>query len=260
MPSGLCQSLMLEFGIVNILFNNPLRAVALLMAIGVALIVPSLMAQSKRKSLLNSDPEVVYLEEVFEKELKLKVLKAAPVFANKDAGAKLGTLVAGQEAEVVAITDKAYRVRGKGKNGGLAGWVGTWAFEMPAEDFEKNMKAFYKRQMKVNKLIEEGMVVLGMTMREVGLVLGEPTKTSIRQTADGQVGRWEFIVMEEIRNYATHVDPHTGQTYRTLVSVTQQEKEKTVVEFKDSHAVAIEESTNKHGNVRVILPRVVCHW
>ena len=40
------------------------------------------LAQDKRKSLLNSDAQVVYLEEVFEKELKLKVVKAAPVFAN----------------------------------------------------------------------------------------------------------------------------------------------------------------------------------
>ena len=217
-------------------------------------------AKDKRKSLLNSDPDVVYLEDVFEKELELKVVKAAPVFANKEGGAKLGTLLVGQNAKVVAITDRAYRVRGKGRNGGLAGWVGTWAFEMPNEDFEKNMKEFYARQMKVNKLIEEGQVVLGMTMREVGLVKGEPTKTSIRQTADGQVGRWEFIEFTENRNYANRVDPATGQVYRVLVSVTREEKEKTVVEFKDGHAVALEESTNKPGKLRIILPHVVCHW
>ncbi|MGB0293071.1 MAG: hypothetical protein ACPGIA_10890 [Luteolibacter sp.] len=218
------------------------------------------LAQDKRKSLLNSDAQVVYLEEVFEKELKLKVVKAAPVFANKEGGARLGTLIVGQEAEIVAITDKAYRVRGKGRKGGLAGWVGTWAFEMPNEKFEENMKAFYVRQMKVNKLIDEGAVVLGMTMREVGLVLGEPTKTSIRQTADGQVGRWEFIEYTEVKNYATQVDPYTGQVFRRLVSVERKEKEKTVVEFKDGHAIALEESTNKAGNVKIILPQVICHW
>lgn len=223
-------------------------------------LVPDLQAQNKRKSLLNSDPEVVYLEEVFEKPLELKVVKDAPLYAHKEGGAKLGTLVSGQQATVVAITDKAYRVRGKGRNGGLAGWVGTWAFEMPDKDFEKNMKSFYERQMKVNKLIEEGQVVLGMTMREVGLVLGEPTKTSIRQTPEGQVGRWEFIEYTEVRNYANHVDPYTGRVYRTLVSVTRDEKDKTVVEFKDGHAVALEESTNRQGNLRIILPQVICHW
>jgi len=246
---------MIEFSIVK----NPLSHSVALLGVMLSLAVPA-VAQDKRKSLLNSDPEVVYLEEVFEKELELKVVKAAPVFANKDGGSKLGTLVVGQKAKIVAITDKAYRVRGQGKNGGLAGWVGTWAFEMPDENFEKNMKAFYERQMKVNKLIEEGQVVLGMTMREVGLVLGEPTKTSIRQTADGQVGRWEFVVVDEVRNYATHVDPYTGQVYRTLVSVTQEEKEKTIVEFKDGHAIALEESTNKQGKVKIILPQVTCHW
>ncbi|MDX1680935.1 MAG: hypothetical protein R3242_09410 [Akkermansiaceae bacterium] len=219
-----------------------------------------LQAQNDRKSLLNSDPEVVYLEDLFEKELKLKVIKAAPVYAHKEGGAKLGTLIVGQEVEVLAITDRAYRVRGKGRNGGLAGWVAIWAFEMPNEEFQEKMKALYERQMKVNRLIEEGQVVLGMTMREVGLILGEPTKTSVRQTPEGQVGRWEFIEYTEIRNYATHVDPYTGQVYRKLVSVTRDEKEKTLVEFKDGHVVALEESTNKPGKVRIILPQVTCHW
>ena len=228
---------MLEFFIVKVLSSSPLRFFVAMSAIVITLTIPSLKAQDKRKSLLNSDPQVVYLEDVFDKELQLKVVQAAPVYVNKEGGAKLGTLVTGQKATVVAITDKAYRVRGQGKNGGLAGWVGTWAFEMPDENFEKNMKSFYDRQMKVNQLIEQGQVVLGMTMREVGLVLGKPTKTSIRQTAEGQVGRWEFVVVDEVRNYANHVDPYTGQAYRTLVSVTQEEKEKTVVEFKDGHGV-----------------------
>lgn len=217
-------------------------------------------AQEKRKSLLNSDLEVVYLEEVFDKELKLKVVKPAPVFVNKEGGAKLGTLVTGQEALVVAVTDKAYRVRGKGRHGGLAGWVGAWAFEMPNKNFENNIKKFYVRQMKVNKLISEGTVVLGMTMREVGLVLGKPNKTSIRQTAEGQIGRWEFVEYNEIKNYANQVDPYTGQIFRRLVSVSRDEKEKTVVEFKDGYAVALEESTNKRGHAKIILPQVICHW
>lgn len=241
----------------NLNLRHAAIAVTVLLGIGS---VQELQAQNQRKSLLNSDPEVVYLEEVFDKPLQLKVIKDAPLYAHKEGGTKLGTLVSGQTATVVAITDKAYRVRGKGRNGGLAGWVGTWAFEMPDKDFEKNMKSFYERQMRVNKLIEEGQVVLGMTMREVGMVLGEPTKTSIRQTPDGQVGRWEFIEYTEVRNYANHVDPYTGQVYRTLVSVTRDEKEKTVVEFKDGHAVALEESTNRQGNLRIILPQVICHW
>lgn len=241
---------------------NPSSHIAVLamVAVLIAGTVPELQGQSKRKSLLNSDPEVVYLEEVFEKPLELKVIKDAPLFAHKEGGAKLGTLLAGQSVRVEAITDKAYRVRGQGRQGGIAGWVGPWAFEMPNDKFEAGMREFYERQMKVNKLIEEGQVVLGMTMREVGLVLGQPTKTSIRQTAEGQVGRWEFIEYTEIRNYANHVDPYTGQVYRTLVSVTEEEKEKTVVEFKDGHAVALEESTNKRGNQRIILPQVICHW
>ena len=113
---------MLGSATVKATFLKPLAVFGLMLSLA----MPA-MAQDRRKSLLNSDPQVVYLEDIFEKELKLKVVKAAPVFANKEGGAKLGTLIVGQEAEVVAITDKAYRVRGKGRNGGLAGWVGTCA-------------------------------------------------------------------------------------------------------------------------------------
>lgn len=229
-------------------------AVVLLMSISLG------NAQFAKKSLLNSDPDVVYLQDLLEKPMELEVVKDAPVYSSKDGKTRLGTLRAGQKVKVEAITDKAYRVRGDGLKHGIAGWVGPWAFKMPSPDFEQQMKDFYARQMLVKQLIEEGKLVIGMSMKEVAMVMGEPTKTSIRKTKDGETGSWEFTEYDEVRNYATRVDPYTGQMTRYLVSITTEEKEKTVVEFKDGCVVALEASQSRQGDVQIILPRVTWVW
>ena len=89
----------------------------------------------------------------------------------------------------------------------------------------------------------------------------EPTKTSVRKTATGQSGRWDFIQYEDVKNYATEVDRTTGQTFRRLVSVTRVEKGKTAVEFENDIVTAVEESEDHQGsNVRIIVPPLVFGW
>ena len=100
-----------------------------------------------------------------------------------------------------------------------------------------------------------------MTLDEVTLSRGKPTKTSLRKTATGQSGRWDFIEYEDIKNYATEIDRTTGQTYRRLVSVTRVEKGKTGVEFENDVVTAVEESEDHQGgNVRIIVPPVFFRW
>lgn len=227
------------------------------------LLVAAGMAQPQRGSLLNSDPEVVYLNEVFEKPLKLKVVKPAPIYADREGQRQLSTLREGQMVEVLGITKRAYRVRGQGTSNQVVGWVGLWAFEFQTPEFSAQLEKLYERQIQVRKLIDAGQLAIGMNLKEVAQVMGQPTKTSVRQTPSGQAGSWEFIDYEEIRNYATHVDPYTGQTYRTLVSVTREVKERTVVEFENGYVTALEESENhavRRRNITVILPPLLCRW
>lgn len=228
--------------------------------VSIALTLAS-QSEEERKSLLNNDPDVVYLENVVEEPIKLKVIKEAPVYSDKDGNHRLGFLRADQVVELEAMTEKAYRVRGKGKKYGIAGWVPPWAFSHPEEDFVAKLKKLYERQIVVNEVIEAGGVAIGMTLDEVAQSRGKPTKTSIRKTAKGDAGSWEYIDYDEIKHYVTRVDPNSGQAYRQLSHVTQEETGKTVVEFKDGLVTALEESENNGpGNVRIVVPPLILSW
>lgn len=215
----------------------------------------------ERKSLLNSDPEVVYLEEIVDPPIKLKVIKEAPVYSDKNGTRRLGYLKADQVVELEGMTAKVYRVRGQGTRNGIAGWVAPWAFSHPQEDFVAKLKQLYDRQIAVTAVIKAEGIAIGMTLDEVSQSRGKPTKTSVRKTASGEAGTWEYIDYEEVKNYITRINPVSGQTYRQLASVTREEKGKSVVEFKDGLVTALEESENHGpGSIRIIVPPLVLNW
>lgn len=236
----------------------------ILVLLAACLVTPLHAQQTKhpeRKSLLNSDPSVVYMEQTRPEPLMLKVIKEAPVYSDKNGSQRLGTLKANQTVKLEAITEKTYRVRGEGSNGGISGWVAPWAFSSSDPDFVVHLKQLYERQMQVQGLISDKKIAVGMTLDEVGLSRGKPTKTSLRKTAAGQSGSWEYIDYEDVNNYVNDIDPRTGIVYRRLVSVTRVEKGKTSVEFADDLVTAIEESENRQGgNTRIIVPPLVFRW
>jgi hypothetical protein len=233
-------------------------------ALVAALLVSPLAAQTKhqeRKSLLDSDPDVVYLEQTLKKPVELKVIKEAPVFSDKEGQHKLGTLKSDQTVRLEAITEKIYRVRGQGTRDGIAGWVAPWAFSSTDPEFVADLKLLYHRQIQVQALIAAKNVAVGMTLDEVSLAKGKPTKTTVRKTGTGQSGRWEFIIYEEIKHYTTTIDPQTGQAFRQLAYVTQEEKGKTAVEFENDVVTAVEESEDhKGGDVRIVVPPLLFRW
>jgi hypothetical protein len=240
----------------------PMRLEILALSTVFALLtMPSQAQRDERRSLLESDPAVVYLSQTLPKPIKLKVIKEAPVYSDKEGNNRLGFLKADQTVQLEAITDKAYRVRGKGTHDGIAGWVAPWAFSSTDPDFVENLKSLYTRQIQVQQLIADQRIAVGMTLDEVNLSRGKPTKTSIRRTADGQSGSWEYIEYDDVNNYVTEIDRSTGIAYRRLVSVTRVETGKTRVEFRNDAVTAIEESEDKQGgNVRIIVPPLVFGW
>jgi len=243
----------------------PFRYVAVMKLLSLALfLILPLSAQVKRgerKSLLDNDPRVVYLTDLPDKQIELMIIKEAPVYSDVDGKQKLGTIQANQKVKIEAITDKAYKVRGRGTHDGIAGWVGPWAFASKDPQFVENLKKFYARQLEVNKIIAENDVAMGMTTDEVTKSLGKPTKSTLRQTPDGQSGKWEFIEYEEQNNYTQVRDPLTGNVFRQLVSVTQIEKSKRVVEFTNGLVSAIEDAeSRRRDNIRIIIPPMVFGW
>ena len=108
----------------------------------VLLLLLPLSAQTKlgeRKSLLDSDPRVVYLTDMPDKQIMLTISKEAPVYSDVDGKVKLGMIKADQKVKIEAITDKAYKVRGKGAIDGISGWVGPWAFTSNDPRVDENM-------------------------------------------------------------------------------------------------------------------------
>lgn len=231
--------------------------------LGILMVLP-LAAQTKRqerRSLLDSDPEVIYLEHALPDPVKLSVIKEAPVYADKEGNRRLGFLKTNQLVQLEAITEKVYRVRGQSLHGGVSGWVAPWAFTSKDPDFVENLKNLYHRQMTVQAVIEAEAVAIGMTLDEVGQSRGKPTKSTVRRTVSGESGKWEFIDYEEVKHYVTRIDPVSGIAYRQLSHVTQEETAKTVVEFENDVVVAVEESEDRQGgNVRVIVPPLVFRW
>lgn len=236
----------------------------LIFALSLILTLPA-FSQTKRadrKSLLDRDPEVVYFDDEAKNPVMLGVIKVAPVFSDKEGKVKLGFLKINQSVRLEAMTDRAYKVRGKGSSDGISGWVPPWAFASKDPNFVNHLKLLYTRNILVQKLIEAHQVAIGLTMDEVTKSLGSPTKTSIRKTVLGQSGHWEFIDYEEVKNYADIRDPLSGQIFRRLISTTQVEKGKTAVEFENGLVSAVEESEDrqKGGNTRIIVPPLVIGW
>ena len=230
-------------------------AMAILFTCLLAIPLDAEVKRTPRKSLLDSEPGVVYLEQASVKPLELKVIREAPVFSDKEGKHQLGTLAANQIARIEAITDKVYRARGMGTRGGIAGWVAPWAFSPNDPEFAAKLKQFYDRQIQVQELIAANQIACGMTMEEISRVLGKPTKTSSRKTEAGETATWEYVRYEEVKHYITRVDPTTGTPYRQLSHITQEEKSRINVDFENQIATAIEESKDhSKKSPRIILP------
>lgn len=228
-------------------------------------LITGVVAQSRiteRQSLLQDDPEVVYLKTSASDAVKLHVVKPAPVFSDKDGKNRLGTLLENQTVTLEALAPRCYRVRGKGRTDGIVGWVAPWAFSTAEPEFQKRLKEFYERELQVKELIKQKQVVVGMTVDEVSESRGKPTKTSIRKTETGESGKWEWVDYEEVKHYITRTDPVTGQVYRQFSHVTQIEKGRTSVEFTDGLVTAVEETVDRQGggNVRIVVPPITFGW
>ena len=218
-------------------------------------------AGAERRSLLNSEPDVVYTDEFTNEKIEFQAVKPGVVYATKNGGRKLGVLKLNTPVKLVGFTERAYKVHAQATHGGVSGWVSPKALASKDKDFIENLKKVYERQLEVRALIANHQVAIGMSMDEVAAAMGKPTKTKVRRTAKGQSGKWEFIEFEEVGHYQLIRDPQNGQVYRQLTHTTREELSKLVVEFENDVVNALEESENNEGGaVKIVLPPVVWGW
>ncbi|MDP0490388.1 MAG: hypothetical protein Q7Q71_05000 [Verrucomicrobiota bacterium JB023] len=211
-----------------------------------------------RRSLIDSDPDVIYVADLVPKaqEVEVAVTEPGVVYATKNGGRKLGVLEGGK-VRLIGFDDRACKVQGQGK----IGWVKPSILKAPEGNLWEQLQTVYEREMTVKKLIEAGEIALGMTRDEVCQVMGEPTKKTTRRTAEGMSGTLEFIDFEEIKHYEPYRDPYTGAVYQRYSHTTQEEKSKVVVEFENDAVKAIEESeSDEGGDVKIVVRPVVWWW
>lgn len=237
------------------------------LALSAALILSSAFSaqaeirKHERKSLINSEPDVVYTEDFTDKQIELLAVVESAVYATKKGVRRLGVLKLDSKAKLVGFTDRAYKIQGEATHSTISGWVSPKALASKDKDFVENLKKVYERQLEVRELIANHEVAIGMSMDEVSAALGKPTKSKIRRTATGQSGKWEFIEFEVVDHYQTVRDPATGAIYRQRTHSTKEELNKLAVEFENDVVTALEETENNDGGkIKIVVPPLVFGW
>lgn len=250
-----------KFATEHTLTKSTLAAI-LVVTIGLAMTTPSAQAlpADDKKSLLDNDPDVIYLNQYLAKPIKFIAIDYANAYSSKKGktSRKLATFKPGDELELVAMTANAYRVSGKGKHGKVTAWVSPKTLANKDPKFVANLKLLYDRQITVNKLITANEVAIGMTIDEVSLSLGQPTKKTSKVTKDGISGSWEFITYEEQKHYNYITDPISRQVYKQVSHITTEEKSKITVEFANNLVTSVTTmEDNGPGKIRIVNPPII---
>ena len=213
---------------------------------------PVLSAQVwQKKSKLVREKGAIYLEEFLSAPLKLKVLKAANAYSTVKGKRYLGTIRAGQTVTVLAVHDRAFRVRGIAQQGQIVGWIGPTFLEKTEPDFVENLKKAHARAVEVAELIARKEVALGMNMDEVEASLGRPTKKSSQVNKEGRTDTYEYISYKRVPQ--THLTTDRfGRVYRSTTYLLV-ETGKVSIDFTDDVVVSISESErNPRDRIRAV--------
>lgn len=201
-------------------------------------------------SNLTREKDALYLEDVLKKPLRLKVKSDAVVYNNLAAERRLGLIPAGTLVNVVAVNDRALRVRGKAEHADVSGWVGKAFLEELDPHVTENLTKMLERQKLVEELIQKKIVALGMTSAEVERVLGPPSKRTSRLDKGGQFEVYDYITYKLVPQQVAQRD-QTGQIFYTLVN-TKVETGRRSVTFENHIVSAIEESQEKGGHSSIV--------
>jgi hypothetical protein len=174
-------------------------------------------AQSGPRSRLaeRTEPGALYVEDILPKPVRLSVLAESVIYDQGDMQRVLGAMAPGTPVLLVAMTDTAYKVRGRARHGDVAGWMRMQDLKSPDPQLAVKLKAFYDRQKKVDELIANKQVALGMTPEEVELSMGRPTRRSTKITATGRDEVLEYSIYDKVPQTTTGRD-----TFGNLVQTT----------------------------------------
>lgn len=121
-----------------------------------------------------------------------------PLYVNRSAGRVLDVLAAKQIITVLAIDRFGLQVRGRGKNGALTGWVGQHkAFAGDPKQLAK-LRAFYQRQLEIERYVSEKRPAIGMNLTELKRILGKPTNHMVGTSEEGRTESLTWILKQKV--------------------------------------------------------------
>lgn len=214
--------------------------------------------EDRETSELVREEGAIYLEGMVTEEVLVRVAGAAPVYVNLKGERWLGNLLPDQNAVLLAVSDKAYRVRARAKQGQVAGWVSKAVVTGLPEGFEENLRQYHERYVIVSDLIKNKQIALGMTVAEVTASIGPPDKRQSTMNQGGRADLLEFISYERVPQTVMTVD-----AFGQVVPVTRYlevESGRITVEFANDVVTSISESEGlDFSNARpdVTVPPVV---
>jgi len=228
------------------------------------------------------EPGVIYLSDFDLKPVELRLTGPAPCTFDVAGKRFAGTLKFPQVVKLEAVAPNGfYRVRGNAQQGGIVAWAPPQLFEPLPEKFVENLRKSEERRQKVEALIAQNEVAIGMTPQEVLRSLGKPQKKTSRATKEGAQQVWEYIKYELVPQttyvpvYNQTVVKYPRQTNCPSPTVVQGSggyAPSTIyvkvpsgtlsVSFKENLVEALDQSegTTAGGQVSVVIPPVNVYW
>lgn len=171
-----------------------------------------------RSSLQTVEPNTFAVEGMTPRPIVLKVQIEAPVYPTSKFQGALGSFAPGTSVTLLAMSDTAYRVRGRARHGDVAGWVRLTDVQSSDPNLYANLKKLYERTRQVDELIQRKQVALGMTSQEVQASMGKPSRKSSKITAAGKEERLEYSIYDQVPQTTTGVNAF-GQVVQSVIYV-----------------------------------------
>ncbi len=204
-------------------------------------------------SRLAVEPGTIHVEDILTKPVILKVISDAPIYVSSKLDRAIGSMMPGTLVKLVAISDTAFRVRGKARHGDTSGWLRAADVLSPDPNLVPSLKKLHERQTKVEELITAHQIALGMTSEEVLASMGKPSRKSSKLSAAGKDEKFEYVIFERIPQYNTSVDAF-GRAVQTVTYI-KVETGSLSVNFKNDIVDTIEETKGNPlggGGVKIV--------
>jgi hypothetical protein len=211
------------------------------------------------KSRLTTEPGAIEVEGVLPKPVKLTVAAESIIYYQGDMQRALGSMAPGTVVQLVAITDTAWKVRGRARHGDVAGWMRIGDLKSPDPKLPEKLKAYLERQKTVEELVQKHQIAIGLTVDEVRASLGQPARKSSRITATGREDTYEYSVYKSVPQTVTGRDQF-GNLVQSIVYV-KVETGRLTVSFRGGSVVEIQETEGNAplagGGVKIVPAPVI---